>query len=187
MTSENWNERRNSILMMCHYPDLGSASDWLNQISHAARPIRSTTQIWVVTRHQCEFLHSFLRRHFARKSVVAEAILKRTLDYFPVMLRGLRTNEKKVNENRHCRNKTNANKLIIAQRFTSISLSHVMIKWRYRHCLHHFYYISISILRRFLWQVNKIKINKYSNLRGIPPNKSRLAIWNQSETPTRSG
>ena len=34
------------------YPDLGSASDCLNQISHAARPIRSTTQIWVVTRHQ---------------------------------------------------------------------------------------------------------------------------------------
>ena len=31
---------------------VGSASDWLNQISHAARPIRSTTQIWVVTRHQ---------------------------------------------------------------------------------------------------------------------------------------
>ena len=26
--------------------------DWLNQISHAARSIRSTTQIWVVTRHQ---------------------------------------------------------------------------------------------------------------------------------------
>ena len=35
-----------------YYPDLGSASGWLNQISHAARPIRSTTQIWVVTRHQ---------------------------------------------------------------------------------------------------------------------------------------
>ena len=30
-----------------------TASDWLNQISHAARPIRSTTQIWVMTRHQC--------------------------------------------------------------------------------------------------------------------------------------
>ena len=28
------NERRNSILMTRHYPDLGSASDWLNQISH---------------------------------------------------------------------------------------------------------------------------------------------------------
>ena len=38
--------------MTRHHPDLGSASDWLNQISHAARPIRSTTQIWVVTRHQ---------------------------------------------------------------------------------------------------------------------------------------
>ena len=38
--------------MTRHYPDLGSASDWLKQISHAARPIRSITQIWVVTRHQ---------------------------------------------------------------------------------------------------------------------------------------
>ena len=46
------NERRNSILMTRHYPDLGSASDWFNQISLAARPIRSTTQILVVTRHQ---------------------------------------------------------------------------------------------------------------------------------------
>ena len=38
--------------MTRHYPELGSASDWLNQISHAARPIRRTTQIWIVTRHQ---------------------------------------------------------------------------------------------------------------------------------------
>ena len=33
-------------------PDLGRAFDWLKQISHAARPIRSTTQILVVIRHQ---------------------------------------------------------------------------------------------------------------------------------------
>ena len=46
------NERRNSILMTCHYPDLGSASDWLKQTSHALCPFRNTTQIWVVTRHQ---------------------------------------------------------------------------------------------------------------------------------------
>ena len=39
--------------MTRHYPDLGNASDWLKQISQAARPIRSSTQIWVVTRHQC--------------------------------------------------------------------------------------------------------------------------------------
>ena len=46
------NKGRNSILMTRHYPDLGNASDWLNQISNTARPIRRTTQIWVVTRHQ---------------------------------------------------------------------------------------------------------------------------------------
>ena len=39
------NERRNSLLMMHHYPDLGMASDWLNQIFFAARPIRSTNEI----------------------------------------------------------------------------------------------------------------------------------------------
>ena len=38
--------------MTHHYPDPGSASDWLKQISHAAGPIRSTTQIWVVIHHQ---------------------------------------------------------------------------------------------------------------------------------------
>ena len=43
---------RNSILMKRHYPDLGRTSDCLKQISLAARPIRSTTQIWVVTHHQ---------------------------------------------------------------------------------------------------------------------------------------
>ena len=30
----------------------GSARDWLKQISQVAQPIRSSTQIWVVTRHQ---------------------------------------------------------------------------------------------------------------------------------------
>ena len=42
------NERGDSILMTRHYPDLGSTSDWLSHISHAARSIRRTTQIWVV-------------------------------------------------------------------------------------------------------------------------------------------
>ena len=45
------NERRISIRMTRHCPELGGTSDWLNQISHAAQPIRRTTQIWVVTRH----------------------------------------------------------------------------------------------------------------------------------------
>ena len=45
------NERRNSILMTYHYPDLGSASDWLCRVGNLLQPIRSSTQIWVVTRH----------------------------------------------------------------------------------------------------------------------------------------
>ena len=48
MTSAKWAQK----FYTRHYPDMGSTSDLLNQISHSARPIRSTTQIWVVTRHQ---------------------------------------------------------------------------------------------------------------------------------------
>ena len=40
--------------MTFYHPDMGSPSDWLQQICHAAQPIRSTTQIWVVTCHQYE-------------------------------------------------------------------------------------------------------------------------------------
>ena len=50
--SSKWrlrNEWRNSILMTRPYPDLGGASDWLKE---NFKPIISTTQIWVVTRHQ---------------------------------------------------------------------------------------------------------------------------------------
>ena len=46
------NDGRNSILMTCHFLDLGSDSDWLKEFSHSAWPIRSTAQIWVVTHHQ---------------------------------------------------------------------------------------------------------------------------------------
>ena len=38
--------------MTCHHPDLGSASDWSCRVGNLIQPIRSTTQIWVVTRHQ---------------------------------------------------------------------------------------------------------------------------------------
>ena len=38
--------------MTCHYPNLGCSSDWLNKISQVARPIRSTTQICVMTPHR---------------------------------------------------------------------------------------------------------------------------------------
>ena len=38
--------------MTRHYPDLGSASDWSCRVGNLIQPIRSSTQIWVVTRHQ---------------------------------------------------------------------------------------------------------------------------------------
>ena len=49
-------------------PKRGNASDWLRQISHAARPIRNTSQISKVARDR---LRSLLRRRFAEKPVVA--------------------------------------------------------------------------------------------------------------------
>ena len=44
------------------------ASDWLKQISPAARPIRSATQIWVVPRHQCGISALVLRTLFFGES-----------------------------------------------------------------------------------------------------------------------
>ena len=39
-------------MMTHHYQDLGSASDWSCHLGNLIQSIRSTTQIWVVTRHQ---------------------------------------------------------------------------------------------------------------------------------------
>ena len=41
-----------------HYPDLGSASDWLCREGIFFQPIRSTTKIWVVHVISMEFLRS---------------------------------------------------------------------------------------------------------------------------------
>ena len=57
--------------MTRHYPDQGSASDWSCPVGNFIQPIRSTAQIWVVTRHQYGILRSFLRRHLVGKPVVA--------------------------------------------------------------------------------------------------------------------
>ena len=40
------------ILMTCHYPDPGGASDWSCLVGILLQPIRSATQIWVVMRGQ---------------------------------------------------------------------------------------------------------------------------------------
>ena len=45
---------QNSMLMMCHYPNLGNACDWLCRKGNLLQSIKSTTQIWVVVCHQYE-------------------------------------------------------------------------------------------------------------------------------------
>ena len=46
------NDYRNSILMTCHYPDLGSAFDWSCRETNLSQPIRNAIQIWVMTCHR---------------------------------------------------------------------------------------------------------------------------------------
>ena len=61
---------RNSMLMTRHNPDLGFTSDWSCSVGNLLQPIRSTTQIWVVTRHQYGSCALVSRRYFAGKPVV---------------------------------------------------------------------------------------------------------------------
>ena len=46
------NERKNSMLMTRHYLGLGAADLVVPLVKFASKPIRSSTQIWVVTHHQ---------------------------------------------------------------------------------------------------------------------------------------
>ena len=57
------NERSISMLMTRHYPDLNSASEWSCHEGNLLQPIRSTIQIWVVTRNQCHFSDFILREN----------------------------------------------------------------------------------------------------------------------------
>ena len=61
------NDWRNSILMMCQYSDLGWAN-WLYCERNLLQPIRSTSQIWVVMRHQCGISEVFAQKSFHRKT-----------------------------------------------------------------------------------------------------------------------
>ena len=60
------NERRNSIVMTCHYPDLGSASDRSCPDGNSGAILRS--EEWHVI--SLEFSRSFLKRNFSGKTVL---------------------------------------------------------------------------------------------------------------------
>ena len=78
------NERRNSILMMRHYPDLGSVSSWSCFVENLIQPIRSTTQISVVTRHQYGISAFVSQKSFGGETSdsVAKCISAVFLSYF---------------------------------------------------------------------------------------------------------
>jgi len=62
------NDRRNSMLMTCHYPDLVSAVIGWKIASTNQKHYPDLGSEHVIS---MEFLHTFLRRHFVRKTVVA--------------------------------------------------------------------------------------------------------------------
>ena len=55
--------------MTRHYPDLGSASDWLKQISHAARPYQKHYPDLGVTHHQYGISVIVSRTSFVRETI----------------------------------------------------------------------------------------------------------------------
>ena len=78
------NERRNSILIMCYYRDLISTSDWSCHKENFLQPIRSTTQIRIVTRSvSVEFVGSFLRTDIISRG---NRRCREMLDVFPGLL-----------------------------------------------------------------------------------------------------
>ena len=65
------NECGNSILMMCHYPDLGSASDWSCRKRNLLQPIQHYPDLGrSVSIITMDFLQSMPRHYFTGKPVV---------------------------------------------------------------------------------------------------------------------
>ena len=57
--------------MTCYYPDLGSISDWSYRVGNFLQPTWSTTEIWVVTRHQYEISAVVSQTSFRRGEISA--------------------------------------------------------------------------------------------------------------------
>ena len=88
------NGRRNSILMTCNFLDLGSASDWLKQISLGARPFRSTTQSLEVAAIWRALVPQYVYSPFFSPSL---------LKYMNQLLAWQGTTSKKKKRKRNCR------------------------------------------------------------------------------------
>ena len=60
---------RNSILMTCHYPDLGSDSDWLCRYGNLLQPIRCSNKILAVRRQRYWIFALVTQKSFRGKPV----------------------------------------------------------------------------------------------------------------------
>ena len=99
-------------LMIYHYADLSSASDWLKKISHAAQLIRSTSQIISMVFQPglqvlsgMVFLSLSFRRHFAGNQVVESRNVGMLISYFffvETNLRGCQLNTVFIVRNWSC-------------------------------------------------------------------------------------
>ena len=68
---------------MRHYPDLCSTSDWLCRERNFLQPIGSTTQTWVVTRHQYGISALVSQTSFSGETIVASRNVGCFLRLFP--------------------------------------------------------------------------------------------------------
>ena len=62
--SEKLNERRNSVLMTCDYPDLGSASDWMEQIFNQSEAL---PRLLMIVKHVFFFMIRWLCEETTKK------------------------------------------------------------------------------------------------------------------------
>ena len=91
------NDRRKTILMTRHYPDLGCRSDLSCRAGNLLQPIRNTTNIWILTRHQYGISALVFQTSFRREtSEIREISALFSSDSAPISLL-MSTNHGKYN------------------------------------------------------------------------------------------
>jgi len=69
--------------MTCHYPDVSSVFNWSCHVGNLLQPIRSTAQIWEVTRHQYRVFARVPQTSFRGKTNSRVVDSLRSADVFP--------------------------------------------------------------------------------------------------------
>ena len=168
-------ERINSILMTCYYSDLVSAPDCSCREWNLFQPIRSTTKIWVVTRHQ--YGTSALVRQTSSRGETSSGVRKvdRFLKLQFVFLRGFRC------KRNNCKGKYLSNLFRRPNVFTSepptpaecINAGKLYIKWN---CYKVFRRIDLTCDKQWLESIQLYWFPWYSL-------KSKYAVSAEGQNP----